>query len=196
MDAVRETRRVLLDGVGAEVAASFPGITRLGGRIVAALYLADAPQSMDALARDLGCSKSNIFANLRALEAAQIVERTRPSGVRHDVFTLAGPYPDVIVGAYLAKIRRVIVDKQALSRQARDLLGEARGPEAEALRRRIETLGRKYDRFGLVLSAILPEDGPIDLESLLLKTPARVLRLMSGLVARLTHASGSRDLDA
>ena len=177
------------------MAASFPGITRLGGRIVAALYLADGPQSMDALARELGCSKSNIFANLRALEAVHIVEKTRRPGVRHDVFTLAGPYPDVIVGAYLAKIRRVIVDKQALSRRARTLLGDARGPEADALRSRIDALARKYDRFGLVLSAVLPDDGPIDLERLLVKTPTRVLRLMSGLVARLTD-SGSRDLDA
>ena len=32
-------RQALLEGVGKEVAASFPGITRLGGQIVAALYL-------------------------------------------------------------------------------------------------------------------------------------------------------------
>ena len=71
------TRRMLLDGVGAEVVASFPGITRLGGQIVAALYLSDAPQSMDTLSEMLGRSKSNIFSNLRALEAAGIVEKTR-----------------------------------------------------------------------------------------------------------------------
>lgn len=185
VDPVRETRRVLLDGVGAEVAASFPGITRLGGRIVAALYLSDGPQSMDALAKDLGCSKSNIFANLRALEAVHIVEKKRRHGARHDVFTLAGAYPDVIVGAYLAKIRRVVADKQALSRRARDLLGDARGPEADALRVRIDALGRKYDRFGMVLSAVLPEDGPVDLERILAKTPARVVQLVGSLVARL-----------
>ena len=52
-------------GVGAEIAASFPGITRLGGQVVAALYLAEGPRSMDELASELGRSKSNIFANLR-----------------------------------------------------------------------------------------------------------------------------------
>src|SRR5207253_476320 len=41
-DPVAVARRALLEGVGAEVAASFPGITRLGGQIVAALYLADS----------------------------------------------------------------------------------------------------------------------------------------------------------
>src|SRR5712691_3950785 len=98
-------RKALLEGVGAEVAASFPGITRLGGQIVAALYLADVPgttgRSMDELSAELGRSKSNIFANLRALEAAGIVERRRASGSRHDRFALRGPYPDVIVGAYI-----------------------------------------------------------------------------------------------
>lgn len=38
-DPVAHARRTLLEGVGREVAASFPGITRLGGQIVAALYL-------------------------------------------------------------------------------------------------------------------------------------------------------------
>ena len=63
-------------------------ITRLGGQIVAALYLADGPLSMDTLSADLGRSKSNIFANLRALEAAGIVMRTRESGTRYDTFAL------------------------------------------------------------------------------------------------------------
>src|SRR5438445_12812535 len=88
-DPVAVARGALLEGVGAEVAASFPGITRLGGQIVAALYLA-APEtgtpsaaqgpgstgrSMDELSAELGRSKSNVFANLRALEAAGIVVR-------------------------------------------------------------------------------------------------------------------------
>src|SRR5439155_14390943 len=108
-DPVATARTALLEGVGAEVAASFPGITRLGGQIVAALYLSDtsgtAGRSMDELSAELGRSKSNVFANLRALEAAGIVVRTRASGSRHDRFALRGPYPDVIVGAYVARLR-------------------------------------------------------------------------------------------
>src|SRR5580765_8579901 len=93
-DPVAFARKTLLEGVGAEVAASFPGITRLGGQIVAALYLSDVPRSMDELSAELGRSKSNIFANLRGLEAAGIVERRRAAGSRHDAFALRGKYPD------------------------------------------------------------------------------------------------------
>src|SRR5438045_75873 len=77
---VTAARHALLEGVGAEIAASFPGITRLGGQVVAALYLADEPRSMDELSLELGRSKSNIFANLRGLEAAGIIERRREAG--------------------------------------------------------------------------------------------------------------------
>ena len=184
-DPVLATRRTLLDGVGAEVVASFPGITRLGGQIVAALYLSDGPQSMDALSAMLGRSKSNIFSNLRALENAGIVEKVRPHGARHDVFALRGPYPDVIIGAYLAKLRRVIADKQDLSRRAMSMLGSARGAEADALRARIEALGRKYERFGIVFEELMPKtDGPIDLESLLEKVPTKLLRAVAVLTKR------------
>src|SRR6188768_2744848 len=110
-EPVAAATAAMLEGVGREIAASFPGITRLGGQIVAALYLGDEPLSMDELADKLGRSKSNIFANLRGLEAAGIVARHRASGDRHDRFVLRGKYPDVIVGAYLSRLRRVVVDK-------------------------------------------------------------------------------------
>src|ERR1700729_1098122 len=103
-------RRTLLEGVGEEVADSFPGITRLGGQIVAALYLTDEPRSMDELSAELGRSKSNIFANLRGLEEAGIVRRKREPGERFDTFALSGKYPDVIIGAYLGRLRRVVAD--------------------------------------------------------------------------------------
>jgi DNA-binding transcriptional regulator GbsR (MarR family) len=184
-DPVEATRHTLLDGVGAEVVASFPGITRLGGQIVAALYLSDGPQSMDALSDQLGRSKSNIFSNLRALEAAGIVEKKRLRGTRHDLFALRGPYPDVIIGAYLAKLRRVIADKQDLSRRALRMLGNARGAEADELRTRIEALGRKYERFGIVFEELMPDtDGPVDLESILSKVPVKLLRAIAALTKR------------
>jgi DNA-binding transcriptional regulator GbsR (MarR family) len=175
-ERVGEARRALLEGVGAEVAASFPGITRLGGQVVAALWLADEPCSMDALADTLGCSKSNVFANLRALEAAGIAERRREAGARHDLYALRGAYPDVIIGAYLARLRRVVHDKQALVARSRALLGDARGPEADGLRRRIDGLGRTYDRFAELITRLLPPvDGPVDLERLFALVPERLL---------------------
>lgn len=172
-------RKALLEGVGAEIAASFPGVTRLGGQVVAALYLADAPRSMDDLSEELERSKSNIFANLRGLEGAGIIERRRQSGARHDSFALRGKYPDVIIGAYLGRLRRVVRDKQTLSQRALALLGEAEGAEALALRERLEDLLRKYTLFGELMNRYLPLiEGPVDLEALLSRVPLPVLEAL------------------
>ena len=184
----------MLDGVGREVAASFPGITRLGGQIVAALYLADGPLSMDALSEELGRSKSNIFANLRGLEAAGIVERRRASGSRHDAFALRGKYPDVVVGAYLSRLRRVVIDKVNLCSRALDMLGDARGAEADAMRDKLTNLQRKYERFATVFELVPIADGPIDLEEVLDGLPQGIL----GTVAQMTKRAlglGPRPID-
>jgi HTH-type transcriptional regulator, osmoprotectant uptake regulator len=174
---VAAARMALLEGVGAEIAASFPGITRLGGQVVAALYLAEEPRSMDELSLELGRSKSNIFANLRGLEAAGIIERRREAGARHDSYTLRGKYPDVVIGAYITRLRRVVHDKQTLSRRALGLLGDAEGAEADALRGRLADLSRKYDLFAELMERYVPPfDGPVDLEQLIKHTPEAVLR--------------------
>jgi DNA-binding transcriptional regulator GbsR (MarR family) len=191
--AVENARKAMLDGVGAEVAASFPGITRLGGQIVAALYLSDAPRSMDELSVELGRSKSNIFSNLRALEAAGIVERQREAGARADSYSLRGKYPDGIIGAYLGRVRRVVADKRALCQRALGLLGDASGADADALRERLHTLLRKYDRFGEVLALVLPPmDGPIDLEALLDELPLEMVEAVSEVAKRAMGLGGRK----
>jgi DNA-binding transcriptional regulator GbsR (MarR family) len=181
---VAEAQAAVLDGVGREIAASFPGITRLGGQIVAALYLADDPLSMDELSSMLGRSKSNIFANLRGLEAAGIVERRRASGSRHDSFGLRGKYPDVVVGAYIARVRRVVVDKVNLCNRALAILGDAKGAEADALRAKLTSLQRKYERFATVFEMIPIGDGPIDFETVLDGLPSTVLGTVAGIARR------------
>lgn len=178
-DAVAKARAAMLEGVGREISASFPGITRLGGQVVAALYLADRALSMDELSEQLGRAKSNVFANLRALEAAGIVERTRESGKRHDAFALRGKYPDVIVGAYIARLRSVVSDKVALSRRALGLLGDARGPEADALREKLTSLLRKYERFADVYERFPLPPGPVDLERALDAVPVELLAALA-----------------
>ena len=200
-DPVAVARREFLEGVGQEVADSFPGITRLGGQIVASLYLADEPRSMDALCLELGRAKSNIFANLRGLEAAGIVARHRVEGERFDTFSLRGKYPDVIIGAYLARLRRVVSDKQALCERTLETLGAAKGAEAEAIRERMRVLTRKYDRFAMLFDELVPSlDGPIDLESLIdalpmpvLATLAAIARKAMGLLSERRGRSGRSD---
>jgi DNA-binding transcriptional regulator GbsR (MarR family) len=183
--AVASARAAVLDGVGREIAASFPGITRLGGQIVAALYLADVPLSMDELSEDLGRSKSNIFANLRGLEAAGIVERQRASGTRHDTFALRGKYPDVVVGAYLTRLRRVVLDKVNLCNRALTTLGDATGPEADALRDKLTALQRKYERFATVFAELVPvTEGPVDLEEMIDNIPTAMMGVIAGMARR------------
>jgi DNA-binding transcriptional regulator GbsR (MarR family) len=190
-DRVAAARHALLEGVGAEIAASFPGITRLGGQVVAALYLAEGPRSMDELSTELGRSKSNIFANLRGLEAAGIIERRREAGARHDTYTLRGKYPDVVIGAYISRLRRVVHDKQVLCRRALGMLGDAQGPDADALRARLDDLSRKYDLFAdLMERSVPPIDGPVDLEQLITRIPEPVLRTIQA-AARAAWSVGS-----
>lgn len=186
---LRRAREELLEGVGAEIAASFPGITRLGGQVVAALYMSDGPRSMDELAHELGRSKSNIFGNLRGLEAAGIVERRREARSRNDVYALRGKYPDVIVGAYLGRLRRVVRDKVELTDRALGILGDASGPEADALRARLVDLERKYRLFGRMMDMVLGAfEGPVDLERVLGAIPDAVVKAVE-LAARATLGS-------
>jgi DNA-binding transcriptional regulator GbsR (MarR family) len=185
VNRVAAARTAVLDGVGREIAASFPGITRLGGQIVAALYLADRSLSMDELSEDLGRSKSNIFANLRGLEGAGIVERHRASGTRHDTFALRGKYPDVVVGAYLTRLRRVVLDKVNLCNRSLGLLGDAEGPEADALREKLTSLQKKYERFAGVFAEMIPvTEGPVDLEDLLDNIPSAMMGVFSSMARR------------
>jgi DNA-binding transcriptional regulator GbsR (MarR family) len=197
-DPTALARRTLLEGVGAEVAASFPGITRLGGQIVAALYLAEGARSMDELSAELGRSKSNIFANLRGLEAAGIVEHHRLSGARHDRYRLRGKYPDVVIGAYVSRLRRVVADKRALVRRSREILGDARGPEANALRAKLDALGGTYDRFAELFELLPAMDGPLDLEAIINGLPrvaldslVAVVRKALGLSSQLSRRAGA-----
>jgi DNA-binding transcriptional regulator GbsR (MarR family) len=192
---VAAARATVLDGVGREIAASFPGITRLGGQIVAALYLGDRPLSMDELSEELGRSKSNIFANLRGLEGAGIVERHRASGTRHDTFALRGKYPDVVVGAYLTRLRRVVLDKVNLCNRALAQLGDAEGPEADALRAKLTTLLKKYERFATVFAEMIPvAEGPVDLEDLIDNIPSAMMGVFSAM-ARKALGLGPRALN-
>jgi DNA-binding transcriptional regulator GbsR (MarR family) len=193
---VAQARATVLDGVGREVAASFPGITRLGGQIVAALYLADGPLSMDALSEELGRSKSNVFANLRGLEAAGIVERRRASGSRHDAFALRGKYPDIVVGAYLSRLRRVVIDKVNLCARALDMLGDTDGEEADAMREKLTSLQRKYERFATIFELMPIADGPIDLEEVLDGLPENMLSTVATMAKRALGLGPRSALDA
>lgn len=171
---VVQARDELLEGVGAEIAASFPGITRLGGQIVAALYLADGPRTTDELCALLQRSKSNVFNNLKGLEGLGVVSRRRAAQGRRDVYSLRGPYPDVIIGAYVIRLRSVVSGLRALAQRALAILGDAGGDEARVMRDRLGDLSRKYELFSALMGELPDIDGPVDLERALRHLPPEV----------------------
>ncbi len=172
---VVQARNELLEGVGEEIASSFPGITRLGGQVVAALFLSERGLSMDELCEQLGRSKSNVFTNLKGLEQIGIVRRRREAGARHDIYELKGTYPDVIVGAYISRLRNVVSDKRQLSRRALTILGDAQGSAADRMRTRLDDILRKYDLFAVLMADLPDFDGPVDLARVLALIPPELL---------------------
>jgi hypothetical protein len=83
----------------------------------------------------------------------------------------------VIIGAYIARLRRVVGDYRSLTDRALRLVGETKSPEAESLRARLRELHRKYELFGRLFSLFGPEiDGPLDLEAVLGAMPRAILQ--------------------
>jgi DNA-binding transcriptional regulator GbsR (MarR family) len=181
-DALTRERALFVDTVGTEISTLWGNVTRLGGQCVAALYLADEPRSMDDLAEELGRSKSNVFANLRALEALGIVRRVRMAGSARDHFALTAKYPDVVVVAFVRKLGHVLRDKGTELGGIAKRMTKAHGDEDEI--ERIEQLAETYAASGELLAALLPPVGEeIQLANIisrirpeLLKKAARLLR--------------------
>ena len=173
----RSIRRAVDGSVGAarcstasarEIAASFPGITRLGGQIVAALYLVGRPLSMDELSEELGRSKSNIFANLRGARGRRHRRApTRSRGSRARLVRAARASTPTSSSARTSRgCAASSLDKQDLcSRALEHARRRATATRPSALRERSTRSRRKYERFGVVFEELMPAtDGPIDLE--------------------------------
>ena len=167
---------LFVDVVGSEISAIWRNVTRLGGQCVAALYLEAGPLSMDELAQRLGRSKSNVFSNLRALEALGIVRRVRVPGTARDHYELSGAYPDVLVLAFVRKLSDSLADKSRDLRAIADRMA-ARGDEAKGGVARVRKIGDTYAQAGAVLEAVLPPPGAtLDVGSLLAKVPPDMVR--------------------
>ena len=64
------------------------------------------------------------------------------------------------------------------------MLGEARGPGADALRAKLDALGGTYDRFALLFEMLPAVDGPVDLEAVLDGLPPMVLDALVAVMRR------------
>ena len=183
--ALARERTLFVDAVGTEISTLWGNVTRLGGQCVASLDLWAEPRSMDDLAEELGRSKSNVFANLRALEALGIVRRVRVAGSARDHFELTAKYPDVVVVAFVRKLGHVLRDKgtevQGIARRMKKL--DADDEEIE----RIERLAETYAASGELLEALLP---PVGEEMELANIIARIRPELIKKAARLLRARG------
>jgi DNA-binding transcriptional regulator GbsR (MarR family) len=153
-------RRAFVDVVGTEISAIWRNVTRLGGQVMAALILWDEPRSMDDLAEELGRSKSNVFNNLKALEALGIVRRVRIQGSARDHYELAGDYPDVLVVAFARHLSHNLADKSAELRvMAEELESLGKAEEADILAGRVSRVGESYQAAAKLIDGLLPGPG-------------------------------------
>lgn len=185
--AISRERAQFVDIVGTEISAIWRNVTRLGGQCVAALYLWNEPRSMDDLSDELGRSKSNVFANLRALESLGIVRRVRVAGSARDHFELSAEYPDVLVVAFARHLGHTLRDKSTdLGAIAERLEELAADPREHVLARRVARLGETYAAVASLIEGLIPEPGkPSDLLSILGRiTPTLVKRVMELLRAQ------------
>jgi hypothetical protein len=87
----------------------------------------------------------------------------------------------------------VVADKRSLVRRSREILGDARGPEATALRAKLDGLGGTYDRFADLFEMLPPMDGPIDLEAVIDGLPRVALDALAGVIRRALGYGGARE---
>ena len=180
-EAIGRERALFVDTVGTEISAIWRNVTRLGGQCVAALYLWNEPRSMDDLSEELGRSKSNVFANLRALESLGIVRRVRMPGSARDHFELAAEYPDVLVVAFARHLGHTLHDKSSeLAAIASRLSAIAATDREKTLADRVKRLGETYAAAAQLIDGLLPDPGkPTDLLSILGRvTPGLLERAM------------------
>jgi predicted transcriptional regulator len=76
------------------------GISRIGGRLLGLLLIAEQPLSLDAIARTLGVSRASVSTNGRLLLSAGLIERVSMPGDRRDYYCFAthGWEPAILSG--------------------------------------------------------------------------------------------------
>ena len=78
-----------------------------------------------------------------------------------------------------------MLDKVNLCNRALGQLGDAEGSEADALREKLTSLQRKYERFAAVFAEIIPvAEGPVDLEDLIDNIPSAMMGVFSSMARR------------
>lgn len=80
-----QAQRLLMEALGTQ--SGFWGLGRTAGELYAALYTASKPQTLGALAEQLGVTKGNVSIAIRRLEELHMVRRRYEPGDRRVYFT-------------------------------------------------------------------------------------------------------------
>lgn len=122
--------------------AEADGLTRIAGRLFAALLMSEEPRSLDDLAADLGVSKASVSTDARRLLERGVVERRTMTGDRRDYYQLAPDFFTAVIRHRLerwGRIHRLVAEMEQAARGmapvVRDRLAYLEDADRQLLRR-------------------------------------------------------------
>jgi DNA-binding transcriptional regulator GbsR (MarR family) len=138
---------------GGRTAQSF-GLNRLVGQIYILLYLSDEPQSLDALAEQLGVSKASVSIACRQLESWGAVRRNWKRGDRKDYYAAETDMGNLINGGLLASLNKKLESARVQIERSLHLL-DSNGQtdrDVEYLRRRLKEAESRRAKLARLLN--------------------------------------------
>jgi DNA-binding transcriptional regulator GbsR (MarR family) len=122
--------------------AEADGLTRIAGRLFAALLMSEEPRCLDDLAADLGVSKASVSTDARRLLERGVVERRSVAGDRRDYYQLAPDFFTAVIRHRLerwGRSHRLVAEMEHAARGmapvVRDRLAYLEDADRELLRR-------------------------------------------------------------
>jgi len=122
--------------------AEADGLTRIAGRLFAALLMSEEPRSLDDLATDLGVSKASVSTDARRLLDRGVVERRMIQGDRRDYYQLAPDFFTAVIRHRLerwGRIHRLVAEMEhaahGMAPVVRDRLAYLEDADRELLHR-------------------------------------------------------------
>ena len=130
----------------AAVAAGSGLLTPLQGRLFGVLYLSPEPLSLDAIAAELGQSKSHVSVQIRGLVAWLLVRRVRVAGSRRDHYEAATDFQralcEILERHFRASLRQVLAASDAAALALESPRSPKRAAAGRASARRVDAEAR------------------------------------------------------
>lgn len=138
MDALRSAQWEMIEA-GGRTAQSF-GLNRLFGQIYMLLYLSAEPQSLDALADQLGVSKASVSIACRQLESWGAVRRSWIKGDRRDFYVAETTFSQILSNGLLASLNKKLDSAKVQIERSLAMLDQDAGSAEKAtfLRQRLK----------------------------------------------------------